>query len=126
MTKVAIIRCEKNENRCPLTSCINCLTDTKEGFARYEQTRLSGVFTCRCPGDDTVNLAKILKSKGTDAIHFCTCTFAKKTDNGWDMADGGFCDHIDEIMKKVHQETGLTCVKGSAHLPDGYKPEVLA
>ena len=42
------------------------------------------------------------------------------------MTEGGFCDHIDEIMEKVHRETGLTCVKGSAHLPDGYVPKVMA
>ena len=123
---VAIIRCEKNENRCPLTSCITCLSENKEGFARYNETRLTGVFTCRCPGDNTVNLARILKSKGAQAIHFCTCTFTGKTDRGWDMTEGGFCDHIDEIMEKVHRETGLTCVKGSAHLPDGYVPKVMA
>ena len=80
MANVAIIRCEKNETKCPLTSCISCLTEKKEGFAGYDDTRLAGIFTCRCPGDDAVNLAKILKSKGADAIHFCTCTFAKRTD----------------------------------------------
>ena len=37
MTKVAIIRCEKNENKCPLTSCFKTMMETKEGFARYEQ-----------------------------------------------------------------------------------------
>jgi len=125
MTKVAIIRCEKNEFRCPLTSCFNCLTDKTEGFARYADTRLAGVFTCRCPGDETVNLAKILKSKGAEAIHFCTCTFATKEDGGWGMSRGGFCDHLDEIMQKVQEATGLPCVKGSAHLPAGYTPVVL-
>ena len=124
MTKVAIIRCEKNDTRCPLTSCFTCLSETTEAFARYDNARLAGLFTCRCPGDNAVNCAKILKSKGADAIHFCTCTFARKTDQGWDMTGGGFCDHIDEVMKKVNQETGLVCVKGSAHLPGGYTPEV--
>lgn len=123
MTHVAIIRCEKNEARCPMTSCFTCLSETKEGFARYDAARLAGVFTCRCPGDNTVNFAKILKSKGAEVVHFCTCAFARKTDTGWDMTDGGFCDHIDDIMTKVHRETGLVCVKGTAHLPGGYTPE---
>lgn len=122
MANVAIIRCEKNETKCPLTSCISCLTEKKEGFAGYDDTRLAGIFTCRCPGDDAVNLAKILKSKGADAIHFCTCTFAKRTDSGWDMSQGGFCSQIDDIMERVHKETGLVCVKGTAHLPKGYAP----
>ena len=77
MTKVAIIRCEKNEEKCPLTGCFNSLTDTDQGFAEYEQARPAGVFTCRCPGENVVGLAKILKSKGAEAIHFCTCMFAK-------------------------------------------------
>ncbi|MFO8048949.1 MAG: CGGC domain-containing protein [Desulfosudaceae bacterium] len=125
MSKVAIIRCEKNETRCPLTSCFNCLIDRTEGFEGYQSTRPAGVFTCRCPGDNAVDLAKILKSKGAEAIHFCTCTFASKDGSSWDMSKGGFCDHIDELMEKVHQATGLPCVKGSAHLPPEYTPRII-
>jgi predicted metal-binding protein len=123
MTKVAIIRCEKNEERCPLTNCFKCLTETVQGFSGYNQAVPAGVFTCRCPGDNAVNLGKILKSKGAEAIHFCTCTFATKTDDGWEMEDGGFCGHIDEVIKQVQQATGLPCVKGTAHLPQGYIPQ---
>jgi hypothetical protein len=71
------------------------------------------------------NLAKILKSKGAEAIHFCTCTFAGKTESGWEIAKGGFCDQIDALMEKVHQATDLPCVKGTAHLPKEYVPKTL-
>jgi len=124
MTKVAIIRCEKNENRCPLTSCFKCLGENTQGFAGYDKSILAGVFTCRCPGDNAVDLAKILKSKGAEAIHFCTCTFANKTDGGWVSSGGGFCDHLDQIIEQVHDATGLSCVKGTAHLPKDYKVEI--
>ena len=117
MTNVAIIRCDKNMDRCPLTSCFKCLAEKKEGFAIYDDCTLSGVFTCRCPGDITINLSKILKAKGAEAIHFCTCTFAKKTDEGWVANNGGFCDNIDKIIERITQETGLPCIKGTAHLP---------
>ena len=30
-----------------------------------------------------------------------------------------------EIIDKVHQETGMSCVKGSAHLPAGYTADIL-
>ena len=100
------------------------MMDQKEGFARYDECMPAGVFTCRCPGDNVVGLAKIIKSKGAEAIHFCTCTFAKKTDHGWDQAEGGFCDNLDKLITQVHEATGLPCVKGSAHLPKGYTPEV--
>ena len=33
MKRVAIIRCEKNMDRCPLTNWFKCLTEKKEGFA---------------------------------------------------------------------------------------------
>ena len=124
MTQVAIIRCEKNESRCPLTSCLKCLTETKEGFAGYAAAAPAGIFTCHCPGDNIKDLAKILKSKGAEAIHFCTCAFAKKTDAGWETEKGGFCDHLDQLMDAAHEATGLPVVKGTAHLPKGYTPEI--
>lgn len=124
MKSVAIIRCEKNETRCPLTNCLKCLTGTKEGFAGYDQAMPAGVFTCRCPGDNIADLAKILKSKGAEAIHFCTCTFANKTLDGWESGKGGFCDHMDQLMEAAYQATGLPVVKGTAHLPKGYTPEI--
>ena len=124
MTKVAIIRCEKNEERCPLTSCFKCLAEKEEGFAGYGECMPVGVFTCRCPGDNAADLAKILKSKGAEVIHFCTCAFARKTDKGWSVADGGFCENLDKIIERANKETGLPCVKGTAHLPKGYTPEI--
>ncbi|MCP4647752.1 MAG: CGGC domain-containing protein [bacterium] len=120
MTNIGIIHCEKNMNRCPLTNCLRCLRERKEGFADYDDCQLVGVFLCRCPAENTVELAKILKAKGADAIHFCTCTFAKKKEEGWVMGEGGFCDHIDDIIQRVHEDVGVRCVKGTAHLPRGY------
>ena len=103
--------------------CFKNLIETKEGFAEYDDCMPAGVFTCRCPGDNAVNLAKILKSKGAEAIHFCTCAFATKTDTGWDSSNGGFCKNLDKIIERVSRESGLPCVKGTAHLPKGYTPE---
>jgi len=120
MKRVAIIRCEKNMDRCPLTNCFKCLTEKKEAFAIYEDCVPAGVFTCRCPGDNVVGLSKILRAKGAEAIHFCTCMFAEKTEKGWVLGSGGFCENIDEIIDKVNNETRLPCVKGTAHLPEGY------
>ncbi len=124
MTKVAIIRCEKNETRCPLTNCFNCMIETKEGFKKYSECIPAGIFTCRCPGENSVELAKILKAKGSDVIHFCTCAFSQKTESGWQIENGGFCDKLDEIIDRIHIETGLPCVKGTAHLPKSYELKV--
>ncbi len=123
MANIGIIRCEKNAERCPLTNCIKSLRQCKQAFADYDEGELIGVFTCRCPGDNVANLAKILQSKGADAIHLCTCTFAQKTGEGWVMGSG-FCDKVDEIMEKLSGAVDVPCVKGTAHLPDGYTPEI--
>jgi NifU-like protein involved in Fe-S cluster formation len=48
-------------------------------------------------------MAKILKSKGADTIHFCTCTFARREDGKW-VAGGGFCDHVDTILQRISSE----------------------
>ncbi len=125
MTKIAMIRCEKNENRCPLTGDFASIDNKVQAFDKYDECDLVGVFTCRCPGDNAVGLAKILKSKGAEAIHFVTCAFSKMADGAWDIADGGFCDHLDEIAEKVHKETSLPCILGTAHLPKGYTPKVI-
>jgi len=124
MEKVAIIRCEKNENTCPMTSCLQSLREKREGFAGYEDPQLVGLLTCRCPGENAVEFARILKDKGADTVHFCTCTFANKTDQGWSQEGGGFCDHIDPLVEKIHKEVEIRCVKGTAHLPRGYTPQV--
>ncbi|NCD26122.1 MAG: CGGC domain-containing protein [Deltaproteobacteria bacterium] len=121
--KIGLIRCEKNETKCPLTSCFKALSSKQEGFSGYDSTELIGVFTCRCPGDNVTNLAKILKSKGAERVHMCTCMFAHKEKDGWALGQG-FCPDVDRIVQQAAHEAGIPCVKGSAHLPAGYVPEV--
>lgn len=120
MKKIGIIRCEKNMDKCPLTNCFRCLDEGKEGFSECPEGSLMGVFTCHCPGEKAVDLGKILKAKGAEAIHFCTCTFAEKSQGAWVMTNGGYCDQIDAVIEQVNAQTGLPCVKGTAHLPQGY------
>ncbi|WP_419655857.1 conserved uncharacterized protein, CGGC domain [Desulfosarcina variabilis str. Montpellier] len=125
MAAIGLIRCEKNENRCPLTGCLKSLENRVQGFSGHEQTELVGVFTCHCPGDDLIDKAKILKSKGADTIHICTCTFASKNDGAW-VQGGGFCEKVDELMQNVSNEAQITCIKGTAHLPEGYQPQTFS
>ncbi len=123
MTKIGLIRCEKNEDRCPLTGCLTSLKNCAQAFTCYDEAEITGIFTCRCPGDGLVDKVKILKSKGAQAIHFCTCAFSHKASNQWVMGEG-FCDHLDELMAHVSNEADITCVKGSAHLPEAYQLEI--
>jgi len=119
---IGLIRCEKNEKKCPLTGCFKCLDETTQGFAEYDNANLVGVFSCRCPGDDIGNLGRILKAKGAETIHLCTCTFAHKDGGKWEMGRG-FCDYADNLLTTLSEATGLPCVKGSAHLPEEYSAE---
>ena len=122
MPKIGIIRCEKNADKCPLTACFAAMAGRKAAFEIYEEHCVpAGVFTCRCPGDGVVEMANILKKKGTEVIHFCTCTFATRTGEGWSMENGGFCEDINKSIARVHEDTGIPCVKGTAHLPRGYE-----
>lgn len=123
MSKVGLIRCEKNETKCPLTSCFKALSSAKKGFAGCEAPELAGVFTCRCPGDNVAEMAKILKSKGAERIHFSTCMFAHREKDGWNLGSG-FCADVDRLVRLAAAETGIPCVKGTAHLPNGYVPEI--
>lgn len=124
MVKIGLIRCEKNEKTCPLTSCLKSLKTSADGFSVHGDAELAGVFTCRCPGDGLVEMAKIMKSKGAEAIYFCTCLFAHKENSKW-INGSGFCKNIDALMEQTATESGLPCIKGTAHLPDNYNVEII-
>ena len=124
MTEIAIIRCEKNLDTCPLKGCIKSLINAKATFSEYAKSSPSGILTCHCPGNNAVELASILKSKGAEVIHFCTYTFASKTSDGLSDKDGGFCENIDSIIERVSREADIRCIEGTAHLPKGYVPLV--
>jgi predicted metal-binding protein len=124
MTKIGIIRCEKNEKTCPLTACITCLEQRTQGFQSYDQARLAGVFTCRCNEDNVEDLARILKAKGVEAIHVPTCLFANKADGKWTTDGGGLCDKLDTLLDRMRDASGLPCIQGTAHLPEGFVPEI--
>jgi predicted metal-binding protein len=122
MEKLAIIRCEKNLDRCPMTECLESVRRRMDGFAGYEDPRLLGIFTCHCNDEIILNLCRILKEKGVEIIHFCTCTFAREGQEQW-IEGEGLCHHVDELMERIHKELGLRCVKGTAHLPKDYEPK---
>ena len=123
MAKIGLIRCERNIDKCPMTGCLTCINKNKQGFDAYEQAELVGTFTCTCPGDSLADFAKILKKKGAEAIHLATCAFAHKEDGQWVLGNG-LCAQPDDVIKKLAAAVDIPCIKGSAHLPAGYKPEV--
>jgi hypothetical protein len=55
--------------------------------------------------------------------YFCTCSFAHKEEGKWLIGDE-FCSDIDDILKRISTEAETSCVKGTAHLPKEYVPEV--
>jgi predicted metal-binding protein len=123
MAKIGLIRCARNAGRCPITGCLTCMQETRQSFQGYDRAELVGIFTCECPGDHVADYAKILANKGADAIHLTTCTFAHKEEDKWVMGSG-LCAQPDTIMEKMAAAVNIPCLKGSAHLPEGYQPEV--
>ncbi len=123
MAKIGLIRCERNATRCPLTGCLTCIQETRQGFLGYDRAELIGIFTCACPGEHLSGYAKILEKKGADAIHLSTCTFAHKAEGRWVMGNG-LCAQPEKVMKKLAAAVSIPCIMGSAHLPDDYCPEV--
>ncbi len=123
MSKIGIFRCQGNEKKCPLTNCLLSLQERKQGFARYDQPELYGIFSLQEDFEENVNLANIMKSKGVEVIHIATCAFSKKAEGkNWELG-GGYYNNVDSIAEKIAKETGLPCVKGTAHLPEGYEVE---
>jgi predicted metal-binding protein len=124
MTAIGLFRCRENESKCPLTNCFQSLFSRQQGFTGYEQAELAGVFTLQDEQTANLDLAKILKSKGAEAIHIATCAFAHKGEGKTWHLGNGFVGNVDELCAAIAKETGLPCVKGSAHLPEGYSPQV--
>lgn len=124
MTKIGIFRCKENENNCPLTNCFKSLRENVQAFNRYDDTVLTGLFTLSDSVEDNVSLAKIFQAKGVETIHFVTCSFCRKGEGKTWHLGNGYCSDIDTFARKIVEETGITCVKGTAHLPADYVPEV--
>ena len=45
-------------------------------------------------------MAKILKSKGVEVIHFSTCTFSHKEDGKWSLGQG-LCEDLDTLAQRI-------------------------
>lgn len=120
--KIGILRSDKNSRRCPMTNCFKCLAQRREGFEDYSETELAGLFTLTPDLEENLGLARILKAKGAEAIHVVTCAFAHKGEGGWVLGNG-LENGLDETLERMARDTGLPCVKGTAHLPAGYVPQ---
>jgi predicted metal-binding protein len=124
MTKIGLFRCPHNEGKCPLTSCFLSLQEQAQGFSRYDNPQLVGVFTLKDSIDENLALAKILKAKGVEVIHFVTCAFSHKDEGKTWYLGNGFYEDVDSVARKIVQETGIPCIKGTAHLPENYSVEI--
>lgn len=57
-------------------------------------------------------------------LSFVTCSFSYKGDGKIWYLGNGFFENVDDLAIKISRETGLPCVKGTAHLPEEYTVEV--
>lgn len=123
MTKIGLFRCKGNETKCPLTNCIKSLRSGIQAFCGYDEPELTGIFTLSNVQEENIAMAKILQAKGAETIHFATCAFCHKEDENWFLGNG-YCSQLDTLAANIARETGMPCVKGTAHLPQNYEPEV--
>ncbi len=121
MTRIGMLRSRHNERQCPLTNCFKSLDEGVQGFSDDGGAVPAGVFTLAESDDETVQLAKILKSKGADAVHIVTCAFARKADAGW-VVEAERLTAMEALAGRIASEAKLPCVLGTAHLPEGYAP----
>lgn len=124
MTRIGLLRCRDNELKCPLTNCFRSMQEKIQGFSEYHETSLVGVFTLSDDMDQAVDLARILKAKGAEVIHMATCAFSHKAEGKTWVLGQGFYPQADDLAARIASEVGLPCVQGTAHLPEGYHPQV--
>ena len=78
MTKIGIIRCQENSNRCAGHNCFPAIYNRTGYMAEYDAIELVGFDTCGgCPGprnfDKIVDRGLRLEKDGAEVIHLGTC-----------------------------------------------------
>ncbi len=74
MKKVGIIRCMQTEDMCPGTTDFKAASEGKYAFETTGPVEITGFVSCGgCPGKRAIPRAKLLVSRGAQAIVFASC-----------------------------------------------------
>lgn len=74
MMKVGIIRCQQTEDICPGSNDFSAAASGKFAFEETGPVEITGFVTCGgCPGKKAVTRAKLMVSRGAEAIVFASC-----------------------------------------------------
>jgi len=96
--KIGIIRCQQTEDLCPGTTDFRVAKEGKGAFEKSGPVDIVGFVSCGgCPGEKVLGRAKMLVSRGAEAIVFASCI-----SKGNRM--GRPCQHY-ETSKKVIEQT---------------------
>ncbi len=102
MTKVGIIRCEEQSERCAGYTCFPTLRNKSGAFTIYDNVELVGFDTCggcgRNKSDKILPRAQRLKDKGAEVIHLSTCLV-------------NTCPWKDLFAKEIKEKVGIPIVE---------------
>lgn len=77
MTKIGIIRCDENSERCQGWNCFPAMANKTGQFEKYDKIELVGFDTCGGCGhgrtDKIIKKARTLKAHGAEVIHLGNC-----------------------------------------------------
>ncbi len=98
--KVGLIRCQQTEDICPGTTDFIIASKGEKAFSETGPVEIVGFVSCGgCPGKRAVARAKMMVSRGAEAIVLCSCI-------GRGNPIGYPCPHFTELKEAVKKGIG--------------------
>jgi len=98
--KIGIIRCQQTEDLCPGSTDFKVAKEGKGAFEALGPAEIIGFVSCGgCPGKGAVSRAKMLASRGAEAVVFASCI---SKGNPIDFP----CPHFKQMKSSVAQAVG--------------------
>ena len=98
--KVGLIRCQQTEDMCPGTTDFIVAKKGEKAFSEIGPADIVGFLSCGgCPGKRAFSRAKMMVSRGAEAIVLCSC-ISKGNPIGFP------CPHFNEIKEAVKKAVG--------------------
>ena len=98
--KVGLIRCQQTEDICPGTTDFIVTSKGEMAFSETGPVEIVGFVTCGgCPGKRAVSRAKMMVSRGAEAIVLCSC-ISRGNPIGYP------CPHFTEMRDAIRDAVG--------------------
>ena len=98
--KVGVIRCQQTEDLCPGNTDFKIAKEGKCAFETSGPVEIIGFVSCGgCPGKRAVSRAKLMATRGAEALVFASC-ISRGNPIGFP------CPHFESMKKAVIQAVG--------------------